>query len=108
MIQTLSLVIIGTLFEDFHYSPFIIQQESDVDDATMTAKQFKELNTKLDYLLESSKDSSRDEYSQTSVKAFLEMLTKEHASNLAFTNKSVVDSTQTCKDRIEKSHKTNS
>ncbi|KAL7587596.1 hypothetical protein Lser_V15G40912 [Lactuca serriola] len=75
------------IFEDFTYNPFRVQQESDEDDAPMTTEQFKAINTKLDSLLESTKAYSSNEYSPASIKAFLETLTKEHASNLALTNK---------------------
>lgn len=56
----------------------------------------------LDSLLESTKAWSSNEYSQASVKAFLETLTKEHASNLSITNKHIADSTQTCKEMAKK------
>ncbi|KAL7587925.1 hypothetical protein Lser_V15G40915 [Lactuca serriola] len=90
------------IFEDFTYSPFRVQQESDEDDAPMTTEQFKAINTMLGSLLESTKAYSSNEYSQASVKAFLETLTKEHASNLALTNKTVTDSKKTCKETTEK------
>lgn len=48
-------------FQDFHYSPFVVQQESDEDDAPMTKRNFKALNIKLDSLLESTKASSSSE-----------------------------------------------
>lgn len=78
-------------FDIFHYSPFTFQKDSDDDDAPISKGQFKVLNTNLDSLLESSKASSNNDYSQASIKAFLNTLTKQNSVNLALTNKVVVD-----------------
>lgn len=90
-------------FEDFHYSPFNIRPESDEDDAPMTIKKFKVLNSKLDYLLESTKALPNNEYPQASVKYFLETLMMEHDANLNPTNKTIADLEQTCKETTKKS-----
>lgn len=62
-------------FGGFTYSPFNILTES-YDDAPDTKGQLKAINKKLDSLIQSSKTSTNDEYSQTAIQSFLETLTK--------------------------------
>lgn len=76
-------------FGGFTYSPFNIRTESD-NEAHVTKGQLKAANEKLDSLLQSSKTSTNIDYSNATIKSFLETLTKEHSSNLQKTNK-VVD-----------------
>ena len=63
----------GLDFDTFHYSPFSIQEESD-DNAPLTQRHLKELNTKLDNLLASVAGSSRHAYSEATIKSFLDSL----------------------------------
>ncbi|CAI9269763.1 unnamed protein product [Lactuca saligna] len=88
-------------FEGFTYSPFNIQIERD-DEALVTRGKLKAINEKLDSLLQASKASSSDEYSQVTMKPFLETLTKEHSANLEKTNKVVDASASVCNTTTEK------
>ncbi|KAL7608634.1 hypothetical protein Lser_V15G13291 [Lactuca serriola] len=82
----------GLDFDTFHYSPFSIQENSD-DDAHLTQRHLKELNTKLDTLLASATASTSHAYSEATVKNMLDILVKEHVANLEKENKAVEDST---------------
>ncbi|CAI9302847.1 unnamed protein product [Lactuca saligna] len=75
-------------FVGFTCSPFNIQTESG-EEAPVTRGQLKDINEKLDSLLQSSRTSSSADYSQATIKSFLEILTKEHSTNLEKTNKAV-------------------
>lgn len=88
----------------FTFSPFIVRNESD-DEALVTKGQLKAINEKLDTLLQASKLSSSDKYSQASIKSILETLTKEHSSNLEKMNNAVNASTSICKETNEKADK---
>lgn len=68
----------------------------------MTTGQFNALNTKMDSILESTKASYSNDYSQASVKAFFKTLTKEPTSNLALTDNAVADSKNTSKETTKK------
>lgn len=65
----------------FTFSPFTIRTESD-DEAPVTKGKLKAIHEKLDSLLQASKPSSSDDYSQALIKPILETITKEHSSNL--------------------------
>ncbi|CAI9274710.1 unnamed protein product [Lactuca saligna] len=91
-------------FEDFTFSPFHVVEESD-EDATVTQKQFKAINDKLDSLIQSSNSSSNNAYSQEVVKALNETTLKEHAANLENANKAMEDSAKTCKEATDKVNK---
>lgn len=65
----------------------------------MTKGQFKALNTKLDSLLESTKDSSINEYSLASFKALFETINKEHKTK---SNKAVESSEKMVRETTEK------
>ncbi|CAI9264897.1 unnamed protein product [Lactuca saligna] len=82
----------GLDFDTFHYSLFSILDDSD-DDAPLTQRHLKELNTKLDTLLASATASTSDAYSEATVKSMLDTFSKEHATNLEKENKAVEDST---------------
>ncbi|XP_023749833.1 uncharacterized protein PB18E9.04c-like [Lactuca sativa] len=82
----------GLDFDTFHYSPFSIQENSD-DNAYLTQRHLKELNTKLDTLLASAIASTSHAYSEATVKNMLDTLVKEHVANLEKENKAVEDST---------------
>ena len=60
--------------------------------------QFKALNSKLDNLLESSKTSSRTEYSYEFVKSLIETFTKDHAKSLDSSTKAVENSEKTVRE----------
>lgn len=64
-------------------------QTSDDDDAPMTRRQFKQLNEKLDSILESSKSSSNYEYILKSHQATVEMLRKANAKVLDESTKAI-------------------
>ncbi|CAI9278951.1 unnamed protein product [Lactuca saligna] len=85
----------------FTFSPFTVHNESD-DEAPVTKGQLKSINEKLDTLLQASKLSSSDEYSQASIKFILETLTKEHSTNLEKINNVVNASTSICNETTEK------
>ncbi|CAI9280758.1 unnamed protein product [Lactuca saligna] len=91
-------------FGGFTYSPFNIRIESD-DEAPITRGKFKALTEKLDSLIESTKTSSRGDYSQETIKAFFETLTKEHSANLEKTNQAINASASIFKETTEKIEK---
>ncbi|CAI9303753.1 unnamed protein product [Lactuca saligna] len=88
-------------FARFSYSPFNIQTESD-HGAPITRGKLKAINEKLNLLLQSSKASSSEDYSQVTIKSFLETFTKEHSANLEKTNKALYTSASVCNEMIEK------
>ncbi|CAI9290383.1 unnamed protein product [Lactuca saligna] len=79
-------------FGGFTYSLFNIRTESH-DEALVTTGKLKALSKKLDSLIESTKTSSRGDYSQETIKAFIETMTKEHSANLDKSNQAVEAST---------------
>lgn len=89
-------------FQDFLYSPFIVHQTSDDNEASTTKAKLNDLNEKLDPLLESSEPSSISEDSFMDHKALIESFTKEHAKSLAASSKSVENSEQTVEDATKK------
>ncbi|CAI9302446.1 unnamed protein product [Lactuca saligna] len=91
----------------FTFSPFTIRTASD-DEASVTKGQLKAIHKKLDSLLQASKPSSFDEYSQTLINSILETLTKEHSSNLEKMNKAVDASASVCNETSEKVDKLSS
>ncbi|CAI9293042.1 unnamed protein product [Lactuca saligna] len=91
-------------FTGFTYSPSNIRTEID-DKAPVTRGQLKTINEKLDSLLQASKASSSDEYSQATMMSLLQTLTKEHSANLEKTNKAVDTSTSVCNTTTEKVNK---
>ncbi|CAI9274748.1 unnamed protein product [Lactuca saligna] len=91
-------------FQYSKYSPFNVQEESD-DDAPITKGKFKAVNEKLDNLLESSKTSSRIEYSFESIKALIETLTKEHTNSPVASTKVVENLESTVREMTEKVEK---
>ncbi|CAI9302917.1 unnamed protein product [Lactuca saligna] len=88
-------------FGGFTYSLFNIMTESD-DDAPVTLGKLKAINEKLDLLIQFSKTSTNDDYSQAMIKSFLETLTKEHTTNPEKTNQIVDASASICKETTEK------
>lgn len=81
---------------------FNVQQSSDDEDAHVMKGKFKDLNEKLDMILESTKSSSSFEYMLASHRALIETLTKEHDANLAKSIKVVEDYEKTCKEMTKK------
>lgn len=94
-------------FEVFHFSPFSAQADNEYD-APITQGQLKAIKKKLDSLLESTKASSSDSYSQEAIKALIKTTLKEHAANLEKANKVVENSAVTCKEATKKVDKLNS
>ena len=85
----------GIDLDSIHYSPFLIQDDSD-DNALLTQRHLKDLNAKPDTLIPSFTTSSSQAYSKAAVKSMLDTLVKEHAANLAKENQTVADSTISC------------
>ncbi|CAI9294329.1 unnamed protein product [Lactuca saligna] len=99
-------MIYGDDDEDFAgltYSPFNIRTESD-DEAPVMGRKLKAIHKRLDLLLQASKASSNDDYSQATIKSLLETLTKEHSTNLEKMNKAVDASTSVCNNMTEKAN----
>ncbi|CAI9285238.1 unnamed protein product [Lactuca saligna] len=88
-------------FAGFTYNSFIIKTESD-DEALVTRGKLKAIHENLDLLLQSSKASSGEDYSQETGKSFLETLTKEQSANLEKMNKVVDDFASVCNNMNEK------
>ena len=70
------------------YSTFNIKAKSD-EEAPVTRGKLKVIHENLDLLLQSSKASSSEDYSQATVKSFLETLKKENSAKLEKANKAV-------------------
>ncbi|CAI9299727.1 unnamed protein product [Lactuca saligna] len=70
--------------------------------STIRQGQLKSIKKKLDSLLESTKASYSDSYSQEAVKALIKTTLKEHATNLEKENKAVEYSAVTCKEATKK------
>ncbi|CAI9291697.1 unnamed protein product [Lactuca saligna] len=88
-------------FAGFTYNPFNNRTESD-DEDPVTQGKLKAINDRLDSLLQSSKASSTEDYSQATIKSFLETLMNEHSANLEKTNKAVNSSASVCIQTTEK------